>query len=58
MTPVKGLIECFSACDSVRNKIVLFPRRPQCQLEMDVYQRVAYIEPISEFGWFSAGGAE
>jgi len=25
---------------------------------MDVYQRVAYIEPISEFGWFSAGGAE
>ena len=60
MIPVKKLNECFSACDSVRTKIVLVPRRLQCQLGMGVYHRVAYTntEPISEFGQFAAGGAQ
>jgi hypothetical protein len=56
--PVKKLSACFSVCDSVRNKTVRVPRRLQCQLGMDVYQWVAYTEPISEFGQFAAGGAQ
>ena len=58
MIQVKKSSECLSACDSVRNKIVLVPRRLQCQLGMDVIQRVTYTEPISEFGQFAAGGAQ
>ena len=58
MIPVKKLSECFSACDSARNKIVLVPRRLQCQLGMDVYKRVVYTEPISEFGQFADEGAQ
>ena len=55
---MKKLSECFSAHDSVRNKIVLVPRRLQCQLGMDVYQRVACIERISESAQFADGGAQ
>jgi len=58
MIPVKELSECFSACDSARNKIVLVPRRIQCQLGMDVHEHVASTEPISEFAQFADEGAQ
>ena len=52
------LRECFSARDSVRNKIVPILRRLQSQVGMDVRQRIACTEPVGEFGQFADGGSQ